>query len=57
MGPPSYMRSVVDRNVVIRRMSVTSFSLSTAKQGPSQKKQETEGPCYRKCLTGALQDV
>jgi len=22
MGPPSYMRSVVDRNVVMRRMTV-----------------------------------
>jgi len=22
MGPPSYMRSVVDRNVVLRRMTV-----------------------------------
>ena len=28
MGPPSYMRSVVDRNVVMRRMTVwTSFKL------------------------------
>jgi hypothetical protein len=26
MGPPSYMRSVVDRNVVIRRMTVTASS-------------------------------
>ena len=25
MGPPSYMRSVVDRNVVMRRISVFSM--------------------------------
>ena len=25
MGPPSYMRSVVDRNVVMRRIPVHSF--------------------------------
>jgi len=24
MGPPSYMRSIVDRNVVMRRMTVLS---------------------------------
>ena len=26
MGPPSYMRSVVDRNVVMRRMAVQQYS-------------------------------
>ena len=25
MGPPSYMRSVVDRNVLMRRIPVKSF--------------------------------
>ena len=25
MGPPSYMRSVVDRNVVMRRMPVNTY--------------------------------
>ena len=25
MGPPSYMRSVVDRNVVMRRMTVVGY--------------------------------
>ena len=25
MGPPSYMRSIVDRNVVMRRMTVLSI--------------------------------
>jgi len=25
MGPPSYMRSVVDRNVVMRRIAVYTF--------------------------------
>ena len=28
MGPPSYMRSVVDRNVVVRRMTVLNRRLS-----------------------------
>jgi len=27
MGPPSYMQSVVDRNVVMRRMSVLNVFL------------------------------
>ena len=27
MGPPSYMRSVVDRNVVMRRMTVLQYVL------------------------------
>jgi len=26
MGPPSYMRTVVDRNVFMRRISVSSYS-------------------------------
>ena len=26
MGPPSYMRSVVDRNVIMRRMTLSTFS-------------------------------
>ena len=30
MGPPSYMQSVVGRNVVIRRMSVLDFSTGSA---------------------------
>ena len=32
MGPPSYMRSVVDRNVVMRRMTVVivKFTLEQA---------------------------
>ena len=32
MGPPSYMRSVVDRNVVIRRMTVFNISLVSLSQ-------------------------
>jgi len=30
MGPPSYMRSVVDRNVVMRRMTVFLLSYTTS---------------------------
>ena len=29
MGPPSYMRSVVDRNIVMRRMTVCSVTIRT----------------------------
>ena len=29
MGPPSYMRSIVDRNVVMRRMTVQLQNLYT----------------------------
>ena len=32
MGPPSYMRSVVNRNVVMRRIPVLSFVSSQALQ-------------------------
>ena len=32
MRPPSYMRSVVDRNVVMRRMTVFSEELASAHQ-------------------------
>ena len=40
MGPPSFMQSVVDRNVVMRRMTVLLLPLSTGRlqkyrhQGP-----------------------
>ena len=30
MGPPSDMRSVVDRNVVMRRMTVTGLGLAVS---------------------------
>jgi hypothetical protein len=37
----------------MRHIPVIFCNLSTAKQGPSQRTQVTESPCYRKCLTGA----
>jgi hypothetical protein len=35
MGPPSYMRSVVDRNVVMRRITVLSIRTADFKEGNS----------------------
>jgi len=48
MGPPSYMRSVVDRNVVMRRMAVFSTekcyiyvqSVQTAQRKTCEKRQQ-----------------
>ena len=41
MGPPSYMRSVVDRNVVMRRIRVLGFRVQT----------RTHDVCYTKRYT------
>jgi len=36
MGPPSYMRSVVDRNVFMRRMTVLTAGTACPKCGPTR---------------------
>ena len=44
MGPPSYMRSVVDRNVVMRRMTVYNMD------PPETQSARSHSPC--RCATG-----
>jgi hypothetical protein len=39
MGPPSYMRSVVDRNVVMRRMTVNKLTRFTKQRGNRKSQQ------------------
>jgi len=40
MGPPSYMRSVVDRNVVMRRIPVYVFRMDLRTKGDFCSKQQ-----------------
>ena len=47
MGPPSYMRFVVDRNVVMRRITVLNFILSDPKIRPQIAALLYVGACCR----------
>ena len=47
MGPPSYVRSVFDRNVVMRRITVLSSPCQSNKRYHAPSTQRKKKPCLR----------